>query len=308
MGDLHRTGRRVAIASIAVSGVLAASKIVVGLLVNSTSVFADGVESAGDMGTSAIVLFGLLVAAKPPDENHPYGHGRFETLTGLLVGLVLVATGTGIAIHSLERVNFVHTAPAAYAIWPLLASIAAKTVMSRLKFYYGRKIHSASLTADGWNDMVDILSGSTALAAVGLTLYNPGRFLAADHYGGFAVGLIVIFTGVRVVRETTMQLMDTMPEPDLMRQIRSTALSVPGVLGVEKCYARKTGLQHHVDLHLEVDPQMTVRASHDIATQVRIRITKVLPWVADVMVHVEPYPPLLNEAPVAEGQEAHRPS
>jgi cation diffusion facilitator family transporter len=308
MGDLHRTGRRVAIASIVVSGLLAASKIVVGLLVNSTSVFADGVESAGDMGTSAIVLFGLLVAAKPPDENHPYGHGRFESLTGLLVGLTLVVTGTGIAIHSLERVNVVHSPPAVYAIWPLLASIAAKTVMSRLKFHYGRKIHSASLKADGWNDMVDILSGSTALVAVGLTLYNPGRFLAADHYGGFAVGLIVIFTGVRVVRETTLQLMDTMPEPDLMRQIRSTALSVPGVLGVEKCYARKTGLQHHVDLHLEVDPQMTVRASHDIAMRVRDRIVEVLPWVADVLVHVEPYPPLLDAPPVAERQEAHRPT
>jgi len=303
MSDPHRTGRWVAIASIAVSGLLAVSKIIVGLLVNSTSVFADGLESAGDMGTSSLVLFGLLAAAKPPDENHPYGHGRIEILTGLLVGLTLVAAGTGISIHSLERIQVVHTPPTSVAVWPLLASIAAKSVMSRLKFHYGRKIHSDSLVADAWNDMVDILSGSTALAAVGLTLYNPAKFLAADHYGGFAVGLIVIFTGLRVVKDTALDLMDTMPDPDLMRQIRNAALSVPGVLVVEKCYARKTGLQHHVDLHLEVDPRMTVRESHDIATNVRNRITEVLPWVADVLVHVEPYPPLLDSAPVSGGQE-----
>ena len=99
-----------------------------------------------------------------------------------------------------------------------------------------------------------------------------------------------MFTGVRVVRETGMQLMDTMPDPKLMGLIREVAVAVPGVAGVEKCFARKTGLKYHVDLHLEVDPEMTVRESHDIAQRVRERIRDELNWVADVLVHVEPAP------------------
>ena len=163
-------------------------------------------------------------------------------------------------------------------------------MLSSMKFRVGRRIRSAALVADARNDRVDILSGTAALTALGLTLYDPSRFLAADHYGGFAVGLIVIFTGVRVVRETSLQLMDTMPDEALMSRIRAVALSVPGALGVEKCFARKTGLQYHVDLHLEVDPQITVRASHEIATQVRIALKERLDFIADVLVHVEPAP------------------
>jgi len=290
MGSPHRLARRVAAASVVASAVLAVSKIVIGFLAGSTSVVADGFESVGDVLASTFVLFGLSVAAKPADENHPYGHGRFEMLTGHVVGLILTAGGAAISVRSLHGVGEVHAPPELYAIWPLLASIAVKSVLSAVKFRYGRRLHSMSMTADAWNDLVDILSGVTALAAVGLTLSNPARFLAADHYGGFAVGLIVIFTGLRVVRDTTLQLMDTMPSATRMGEIRAAALKVPGALGVEKCFARRTGFQHHVDLHLEVDPNMTVRESHDIATRVREEIISALPWVADVLVHVEPDP------------------
>jgi divalent metal cation (Fe/Co/Zn/Cd) transporter len=104
------------------------------------------------------------------------------------------------------------------------------------------------------------------------------------------VGLIVVSAGIRVVRETTMQLMDTMPDARLIVQIREAASGVPGVRGVEKCFARKTGFKYHVDLHLEVDPEMTVRQSHQLAHQVQLNILARLDWVADVLVHVEPAP------------------
>jgi cation diffusion facilitator family transporter len=206
------------------------------------------------------------------------------------VGAILSAGGVGICLHSLERVSEVHAAPALYGVWPLIGSIVAKAALSTAKFRTGRRIRSAALTSDAWNDGVDILSGTMALIALGLTLYDPSRFLAADHYGGFAVGVIVILTGVRVVRETSLQLMDTMPDEALMDRIRQVALSVPGAAGVEKCFARRTGLQYHVDLHLEVDPDITVRESHEIATQVRIRLKEELDFIADVLVHVEPAP------------------
>jgi cation diffusion facilitator family transporter len=282
-------GRRVALAGMIVSGSLAAIKIIIGLLAGSTSVVADGVESASDVVASGIVLFGLMVAAKPADANHPYGHGRFETITGLGVATMLALTGAAICVKSMQQVYEVHDPPASYALWPLIGSIVAKSVMSLFKFHWGRRLRSDSLLADAWNDSVDILSGVVALAAVSLTLYDPSRFIAADHYGGLGVGLIVIFLGVRVAHETSLHLMDTMPSDEAMQEIRAAALTVPGALGVEKCFARKTGMQYHVDLHLEVDPQMSVRESHDIATAVRDRIRERLDWVADVLVHVEPH-------------------
>jgi cation diffusion facilitator family transporter len=283
-------GQRVAIAGMVASGALAVIKILAGLLGHSTAVVADGFESAGDVIASGFVLLGLTLASKPADENHPYGHGRAETLTGLVIGLVLVAAGTLISYRALQGIDQIHPPPAAWVIWPLIVSAVVKGGLATLKFRYGKKLDSAALIADAWNDWTDIVSATTALLAVGLTLVDPQRFHAADHFGAFAVGLIVIFTGLRVSRDTAYQLMDTMPDESRINTIRSVAQSVPGVRGVEKCFARKTGLKYHVDLHLEVDPNITVRESHDIATQVRIHIKESLPWVADVLVHVEPAP------------------
>jgi cation diffusion facilitator family transporter len=288
---LEQSGRRVAIAGVCVSGALAVAKLIIGWLAGSTSVLADGVESAADVVASGVLYIGLVLSSRPADDNHPYGHGRVEMLTGLALGLLLVATGVGISWRSLQGAGEVHAPPASYALWPLAASVVSKAVLSTLKLRVGRRLRSSAVIADAYNDAVDILSGSVALAAVGLTLYNPARFLAADHYGGFAVGLIVGFLGVQVVRETSYQLMDTMPGPEMVAQIRGVASEVPAVLGIEKCFARKTGLRYHVDLHLEVDPQMTVLDSHDVATAVKQRLRDRLPFVADVLVHVEPHQP-----------------
>lgn len=283
-------GQKVALAGMIVSSGLAVVKIVTGLMAGSTSVVADGLESAGDVLASGLVFLGLTLAAKPADSDHPYGHGRAETLTGLLVGLMLLGAGFAISFHALQLVGESNLPPAAYAVWPLLASIAVKAVLSGFKYRVGKTIGSAALAADAWNDAVDIVSGLAALAAVGLTLYDPQRFLSADRYGGFAVGVIVIFTGLRVARDTALQLMDTMPDARMMGAIREVAHKVSGVEGVEKCFARKTGLRYHVDLHLEVDPDISVRSSHDIAERVRQRIRHDIDWVADVLVHVEPSP------------------
>lgn len=285
----ERVSRRIAIASMVVSAALAAAKVIIGFQARSSAVVSDGFESAGDVFASGLVLLGLVLAARPPDAEHPYGHGRVEILSGLGVGLMLVISGSLISTRALEGVGQEQHVPAAYALWPVVASILIKCAMSLTKRRFARQIRSAALKADAWNDTVDVLSGTTALVGLGLALINPEQLWAADHFGGAAVGLIVIFLGVRVVRDTTLQLMDTMPDAKSMDQIRAVALGVPGAKGIEKCFARKTGLKWHVDLHLEVDPEMSVYQSHEIATQVRIRVTQTLDWVADVLVHVEPY-------------------
>lgn len=280
-------GRRIALLSMSAGALLAMAKIWVGLNAGSTSVVSDGLEAAGDVLSSGIVYAGLWLASKPPDYEHPYGHGRYETLAGLAIGAMLLLTGAGIFWHGLTSLGK-RTVVESFALYPLIAAIFIKFALAATKFRVGRRIRSASLDADGWHDLTDLLSTAVALAAVVLTLRWPQRFGSADHAGAMIIGLIVFFLSIRVVSRTVGQLLDTMPEPRKLVEIRSAALSVPGALGIEKCLARRTGLKYHVDLHLEVDPDLTVRESHDIATQVRICIRETLPWVADVLVHVEP--------------------
>ena len=133
--------------------------------------------------------------------------------------------------------------PAFYAVWPLLISIGAKFGLVMIKRRHGQEIGSSSLLADAANDGVDMLSGAVALTALSLTLLDPARFLRADQYGAAAVGLIVIAVSIRVMHEASYHLMDTMPDDQSMKMIREVALSVPDVAGVEKCFARKTGLK-----------------------------------------------------------------
>ena len=283
-----RTARRVALLGICASAILAALNIAVGLLARSTSVVATGIEFAGDVLASTVVFFGMVVAVKPADEDHPYGHGRVETLAAFAVGMILFAGGVGICWNSLQNVGEQHPPPSAAAIVVLLVAIAVRGVMSVVKFRVGRRVRSASLVADAWNDTVDILAAGTALTAVALAMYNSERFLAADHYGGFAVGVIVVLTGVRVLREASLELMDTMPDRAMIGVLRDAAREVPGVVAVDKSHARKTGFKYHVDLHIEVDPSLTVAESHVIAGNVRNRVREDIGWVADVLVHVEP--------------------
>lgn len=280
-------GRRIALISSSVGVLLAVAKVVVGLQAHSTSLVSDGLEAAGDVLSSAIVYVGLWLASKPPDEEHPYGHGRYETLAGLAVGGILLVTAAGILWH-----GFSSGAPsrgvALFAIYPLLAAIVLKTSLAALKLRTGRRIQSTALVADAWHDITDLLSTLVALCAVGLTLLNSERFSYADRAGSILIGAIVAVLSVQVVRRTMDYLLDTMPEPSRMSEIRRVALGVPGAEGIEKCFARRTGLRYHVDLHLEVNPDMTVRASHEIAARVKKAVKENLTWVADVLVHVEP--------------------
>lgn len=288
VNESYRTARRVTLAGIALSGILACSNIIIGLLSHSTSVVATGFEFAGDVLASSIVLVGIRAAARPADGNHPYGHGRFETLSAFAVGVILAAAGVMICYQSLQAIGARHAPPGVSAVVTLVGAIVLRGIMSSVKFRVGRRLRSSALLADAWNDAVDILSALAALTAVGLATYDPARFLAADHYGGFVVGIVVVITGIRVVRDASLELVDTMPSHELTGEILQVARSVAGVQDIDKVFARKTGLQYHVDLHIEVDPALTVAASHAIAGQVRATLKRDLPWVADVLIHVEP--------------------
>jgi cation diffusion facilitator family transporter len=279
--------RRLTTVSIVASACLSGASLSVGHWAASTSVLAVGLEFAGDVLASAIVLFGLHVASRPPDENHPYGHGRVETIAGLAVGFILIAASIAIVVRSVWSLADLRSAPGEAALWVLAAVIAVRGALAIVKHRAGRAMGSMSLVADARNDAVDILSATIALIAVALARIGHD-FVHADAYGGVIVGIVVLVMGLRVVRETSFALADTMPDPELTASVRAVAMTVPGVRGVEKQLARKTGLQYHIDLHIEVDPDLTVRASHEIAHQVKQKIRTELAWVADVLVHVEP--------------------
>jgi cation diffusion facilitator family transporter len=284
-----KKARQIAVLGMVISALLALMKIFAGFEGHSEAVVADGFESAADVFASGLVLAALILSARPADENHPYGHGRVETLTGLLLGFLLFCAGVLIAWHGLFGPDDPQP-PHGWAIIPLFISIFAKGALVKVKHSYSRQLGSLSLRADAANDAIDILSGTIALIALSATLWKPIEFARADHYGAFTVGLIVIATSIRVMYESSVFLIDTMPDDATMAHVREVAMRVPDVKGVEKCFARKTGFKYHVDLHLEVDPAITVRESHHIAGRVREKIREDLPWVADVLIHVEPWP------------------
>src|ERR1700689_2901354 len=172
--------------SIAISVVLSSVKIAVGLAANSVALVSDGFESAADILMSGLVLFGLWVAAKPADADHPYGHGRFEILTGLAIGAILAGAGAGICWRALAERNDQHI-PAAFALWPLVGATLLKAILWTTKMRIGKRSGSVALSADSLNDAVDMSSGIVALIAVGIAVFLPGMS-AADHWGGFAVG------------------------------------------------------------------------------------------------------------------------
>jgi cation diffusion facilitator family transporter len=291
MTTSYQLARRIAITGLAVSAALAILKITIGLAAGSAATVADGVESAADVFASGLLIFGLTLAARPADSNHPYGHGRFEILTGLAIGVMLCLTGAGISYRSYLHVGQPGEPPQAYAIWPLLISLTAKAALSYYKLRIAKRIRSGALAADGKNDFVDVISGFTALAALGMTLSDPMRFADADAIGGALVGGIVFFLGLQVMWETSKQLVDTMPGDTQLAELRQVAMGVAGVRDVEKILARKTGLRWHVDMHIHVDSLMTVRDSHSLAGKVKSELRAKLNWIEDVLVHIEPFEP-----------------
>lgn len=285
----YKTGQRMAFWSILVSACLAILKISSGLIAGSTALLADGIESASDMLTSAIVLGGMAIARRPADDRFPYGYGRAESLAGKTVATTLLIFATLLGAKSIGRFIENPPAPPPWALIPLGISFITKLFLSWYKHRLGRKLRSSALLADAANDIMDVFSATVAAAGIAVAVWYP-HLARADAVGGFGVSMIIFVLGVQIFRKTSNELMDVMPEPELVLAVRSSAGGVPGVLGVEKCFGRKSGMFYLFDLHVEVNPQMTVRSAHELAHIVQDRILEDCPYVKAVLVHVEPHP------------------
>jgi cation diffusion facilitator family transporter len=283
-----QTGARVALAGMIVNVLLAAAKITAGLLGNSYVLIADGIESALDIGGSAVIWGGLKFASRPPDETHPYGHGKAEPLAAGIVAVGVIIAAIGLAIQSGREIFMPHHAPAPFTLIVLIVVIVIKEFLYRSVIRLGKNVESTAVQTDAWHHRADVMTSSAAFVGISIALIGGERWNSADAWAALFACCVIAANGYRLLFPALHEMLDTAPRGEIVATIKKAAASVPGVLEVEKCLVRKMGLSFYVDLHVRVDGGISVRDGHHIAHQVKDAIRKTDSRIADVLVHVEP--------------------
>lgn len=270
-----------------VNAFLGVVKLVVGWISVSGALFADGLHSLSDLATDVLVLWGASVARLPEDYNHPYGHGRVETLAGGLVGLMLILVAGFIGWEALETLRSdLATVPSWWALVVAVGSFIAKEILFRATVAASKAERSIAALANAWHHRSDALSSLAVVAGIGLA--HMGWPLA-DPLAALVVGGLIAWVGGTLSLQAGRQLVDTTVEPHMVLRIREAAESTDGVLSVHKVRARTMGNRILVDLHVEVKATLTVEEGHEIAEEAAVNIQKELPQVAHALVHVEPW-------------------
>jgi cation diffusion facilitator family transporter len=283
-----RTGVRKAALGIAVNAGLAIAKGIAGVVGNSYALIADAIESASDILSSLIVLFGVRMAGKPADTNHPYGHGKFEPLAALAVALILFGAAILIAVESTQEILTPHHAPAPFTLLVLLGVIAVKETLFRNVLAASDQIGSSALRSDAWHHRADVISSSAAFVGISTALIGGPGYESADDFAALIAAALIAINAALLLKPALLELIDTAPSPEIAQRIREIALQVPGVLGTHKCHVRKLGFDHFVDLDVLCDPDASIRQGHEVAHNVGEAIHRELPQISKVLVHVEP--------------------
>jgi cation diffusion facilitator family transporter len=262
-------------------------KIFIGLAINSISLIVDAFHTLSDVATSVIVLFGFRVGAKPADEDHPYGHGKAEIIGTFAIALLLVVVALEFLWSSVQRlISGVTPSYALYAVIVMLFSTLFKEWMARFSFKLGGAVRSQALVADAWHHRSDAVA--SALVVVALVGVNVG-YGGLDALFGVVIALLIGKVGYDLLRGSYFVLMDRVGPRDLVQDIRSTALSVPGVIDVHKIHVRSYGSYHNVELHVLVEETENVVEAHAIAHKVKDKIEGGVEDVEQVLVHIEPH-------------------
>jgi len=285
---MSRAGARVALLGLVINVVLAAVKIVAGVVGHAYVLIADGMESAIDVAGSIVIWGGLTVAARPPDRTHPYGHGKAERIAALVVAICVLAAAIGLAIESVREILTPHHGPAPFTLAILVAVIVIKEFLFRYVNRIGQDLESTAVQTDAWHHRSDALTSGAAFIGISVALIGGERWQSADDWAALFACAVIAANGVRLALPALQEIMDTAPGGKIVRSIRTVASSVPGVVEVEKCYARKMGLDYYVDLHVGVDGNISVHEGHEIAHRVKSAIQQSDSRVADVLVHIEP--------------------
>ena len=283
-----QTGARIALFGLAINVLLAAAKILAGLVGHAYVLIADGIESALDVGGSIVIWGGLTVAARPPDATHPYGHGKAEPIAAVVVAVGVLTAALGLAIQSVREIFLPHHAPAPYTLVVLIVAVIIKEILYRYVIRFGREMESTAVKTDAWHHLIDAMTSIAAFIGISVALIGGEAWQSADDWAALFACALIGANGYRLLRPALFEIMDTAPRGRIVRSIRRAARSVPGVIEVEKCRARKMGLDFYVDLHVGVDGSISVHEGHEIAHQVKRAIQQSDSRIADVLVHIEP--------------------
>jgi cation diffusion facilitator family transporter len=287
-----RRGLRSSLISIASNFLLATTKCVAGLLGHSFALVADGMESLTDVFSSIAVYLGLRLAIKPPDHDHPYGHGKAEPVAAAVVSLVMALAAMGIAIESIVLLRTPHPLPVPYTLLVLLAVFGVKLVLTRYVSRVAHSIDSVAVRSDAWHHLSDAITSLFAFVGISVALLT--KDFRADDWAALCAAPVILFNAWRQIRSPMEEILDTAPPPEIEQHVREAASSVPGVVGLEKCFVRKVGFRYFVDLHVVVNGDISVRSGHAISHRVEDRVLADVTRVAKVLVHIEPEEELLN--------------
>jgi cation diffusion facilitator family transporter len=284
-------GIRAAQLGLLVNAVLVAVKLVAGIVGNSYALVADAVESSTDIFSSLIVWGGLAIAARPADESHPYGHGKAESLAAAVVALMLVGAAISIVIAAVREIVTPHHTPAWYTLVVVAGVVLIKEVLFRRVFHVGRDLDSRAVKADAWHHRSDAITSATAFIGIAIAIWGGKGWESADDWAAIVAAGIIALNGGRLLMPALHDLMDRTPDGDLVERSAAAARSVPGVLDIEKLRVRRLGVDYHVDLHVQADPNLSLHDAHILSGKVKAAIRAAVPAVTEALIHMEPHEP-----------------
>jgi cation diffusion facilitator family transporter len=273
---------------VAVNAALAAIKILAGFFGNSYALIADGIESTADIVTSLVVWGGLRVSVAPADERHPYGYGKAEALAGIVASLALLAAAAMIAVQSVREILTPHHLPHWSTLLVLVLVVATKTLLARWMGNIGSQAESTALQADAWHHWSDAVTSMAAFVGITVGLVGGPGWEPADDWAALVACVVIVASGLRLLSIAVRELLDAAPAKEFERDVRALASGVGGVVALDKCRIRKSGMHYFVELHVEVDGDATVRAGHEIGGRVRSALRNSPLRIADAFIHIEP--------------------
>ncbi|GAB3919364.1 cation diffusion facilitator family transporter [Larkinella terrae] len=281
-------GQKSTLVGIVVNVGLVLVKGTAGWLGNSYALIADAMESATDIVTSIFVWVGLRTAARAPDQNHPFGHGKAEPLAAIVVAMALVGAAILIAVQSIQNIQQPHKTPAAYTLVVLAGVVIVKEILFRRIAQVGTETESSAVKADAWHHRSDAITSLTAFVGISIALIGGPGYESADDWAALLASAFIIYNAYHIFRPSFGEIMDETPPGDWQKELETIAMGVDGVRGIDKFRVRKTGFEYFIDLHVTVSGDIPVRKGHDIAHKVKEAILAEKPAVYDVLIHIEP--------------------
>jgi cation diffusion facilitator family transporter len=280
--------------SVVVNTVLMGLKLLAGLWGHSSALVADALHSASDFATDFAVLIGMRLAQRPQDGDHPYGHGKYETLAAVLVGIALAAVGVAITFHAGHTIlgawvwDSYPQQPTLFALIAALVSIVIKELLYQLTIRVARETQNDALLANAWHHRSDALSSIGTAVGAGAAAFLGGAWVLLDALAAVVVGVILLKIAWEIVRDSLDKLMEQGMSAEENAQIYQLVHAVPGISEPHHLRSRRVGTVAVIELHFRVNPEMTVREGHELATQVEQKLRVEFGEDSILTIHVEP--------------------